>query len=44
MLDKLEMFIAVAKEGHFGRAAVHIGITQPWLSAGIRRHEEQLGV
>lgn len=44
MLDKLKMFIAVAKEGHFGRAATQIGITQPSLSAGIKQLEEQLGV
>ena len=44
MLDKLEMFIAVAREGHFGRAAASLGITQPSLSAGIRQLEDQLGV
>jgi DNA-binding transcriptional LysR family regulator len=44
MLDKLEMFLAVAKEGHFGRAAASIGITQPSLSTGIRHLEDQLGV
>lgn len=44
MLDKLEMFIAVAKEGHFGRAAQSLRITQPTLSTGIKNLEEQLGV
>jgi DNA-binding transcriptional LysR family regulator len=44
MINKLEMFIAVAKEGHFGRAAESLGITQPTLSTGIKQLEEQLGV
>ncbi len=44
MINKLEMFIAVAKEGHFGRAAETLGITQPTLSTGIKQLEEMLGV
>jgi DNA-binding transcriptional LysR family regulator len=44
MIDKLEMLIALAKEGHFGRAAVVYGVTQPTLSSAIRALEEQLGV
>jgi DNA-binding transcriptional LysR family regulator len=44
MLAKLEMFIALAKEQHFGRAAQSIGITQPTLSTGIKQLEDQLGV
>lgn len=38
------MFIALAKERHFGRAAESLGITQPTLSAGLRQLEGQLGV
>lgn len=44
MIDKLEMFIALARERHFGRAAESCGVTQPSLSVAIRQLEEQLGV
>ena len=44
MIDRLEMFIALARERHFGRAAESLGVTQPSLSAGIRQLEDQLGV
>ena len=44
MIDKLEYFIALAREQHFGRAAEECGVTQPTLSAGIKQLEEQLGV
>ena len=44
MIDKLEFFIALAKEEHFGRAAEVCGVTQPTLSAAIKQLEEQLGV
>ena len=44
MIDKLEMFIALAREEHFGRAAAAQGVTQPTLSAAIKQLEDQLGV
>ncbi|EYD76287.1 Hydrogen peroxide-inducible activator [Rubellimicrobium mesophilum DSM 19309] len=44
MIDKLEMFIALAQARHFGRAAEAVGVAQPTLSAAIRQLEESLGV
>ena len=44
MIDKLEYFIALAREQHFGRAAEECGVTQPTLSAGIKQLEDTLGV
>jgi DNA-binding transcriptional LysR family regulator len=44
MIDKLEMFIALANERHFGRAAELCGVAQPTLSSAIRQLEDQLGV
>lgn len=44
MIDKLEFFIALASEGHFGHAAHECGVTQPTLSAAIKQLEDHLGV
>ena len=44
MIDKLEMFLSLARARHFGKAAEEIGVTQPILSAAIRQLEDQLGV
>lgn len=42
MIEKLEMFIALATEEHFGKAAQSCGVTQPTLSSAIKQLEEQL--
>jgi DNA-binding transcriptional LysR family regulator len=44
VIDKLEFFIALAKERSFSRAAEICGVTQPTLSAGIKQLEDTLGV
>ena len=44
MIDKLNFFIVLSRERHFGKAALKLGITQPSLSAAIRQLEQNLGV
>lgn len=44
IIRKLEYLIALAKEGHFGRAAEACHVSQPTLSAALRQLEAELGV
>ncbi|MFG1344175.1 LysR family transcriptional regulator [Xanthobacter autotrophicus DSM 431] len=43
-MRQLQYLVAVSREGHFGRAAEACRVSQPTLSAGIRRLEEELGL
>lgn len=44
LLRQLEYLTALAREGHFGRAAEACHVSQPALSAAIRKLETELGV
>jgi len=44
MIDRLEFIIALAREGHFGRAAEACRVSQPTLSGGIKYLEDMFGV
>lgn len=43
-LTELSYIVAVAREGHFGRAAAACCVTQPTLSIGVKRLEESLNL
>jgi hypothetical protein len=44
LLRQLEYLVALAMEGHFARAAAACFVSQPSLSAAIRRLEHELDV
>ncbi|MFC6047056.1 LysR family transcriptional regulator, partial [Methylobacterium hispanicum] len=43
-LRDLEYVVAVAEEGHFGRAAERCSVSQPTLSVQVRKLETALGL
>jgi len=43
-LTELRYIVAVARERHFGRAAERCFVSQPTLSVGVRKLEDELGI
>src|SRR5690606_42118712 len=43
-LTELRYLVALAREKHFGRAADECNVSQPTLSAAIKKLEEHLGI
>lgn len=43
-LTELQYVVAVAQEGHFGRAADRACVTQPALSVAVKKLEDELGI
>ncbi len=44
LVRQLEYLVALAREQHFRRAAAACNVSQPALSAGVRKLEEDLGI
>ena len=42
-IGQIEAFLAIVNEGNFTRAAAHLNVTQPTLSARIQQLEQSLG-
>lgn len=43
-ITELRYVVALAKENHFGRAAERVNVSQPTLSIGVKKLEEELGI